>query len=374
MHGDADQEYRILVCGGDGTVTWILTALEKAAEKTSVHLLDVPVAIVPLGTGNDLARSLGWGGKLRAIPELLEYLRYVVEAEIVEMDQWRLVLRPHNPVPEEHKLRSSGSHPRPITDKEVADKYLVRMNQALQTFEDRGTEMFAGLWQNYYSFGFDAKVANSVDVVRSNTSCGQFMFKSGCGKVCYAWQAVRHSFFNAVLTQAIRPIKGTPPGNDGSFSEFKPSLENREVGCLRKGRLRQLMLVNINSYAAGQEVMPRKKDPLPGPSDGALEVLAVRNVLSNLAMAMRLLLPTYLESVGALAFTVASGQYMQLDGEPWRVDGGCDVLVEHHRKVYMLRAPASSHNWRGHVQTTFWGTEQERKSRISQSSQLSSDA
>lgn len=46
------------VAGGDGTVGWVLGSL------TELHTQDrkpvPPVAVIPLGTGNDLSRSFGW--------------------------------------------------------------------------------------------------------------------------------------------------------------------------------------------------------------------------------------------------------------------------------------------------------------------------
>ncbi|VDN91071.1 unnamed protein product [Brugia pahangi] len=44
---------RIIIADGDGTVSLSLDAINELQRK-------LPVAVLPLGTGNDLSRTLGW--------------------------------------------------------------------------------------------------------------------------------------------------------------------------------------------------------------------------------------------------------------------------------------------------------------------------
>jgi Diacylglycerol kinase catalytic domain len=81
----AFRNLRILVCGGDGTVSWIIAALERLKLKRKWP----PIAILPLGTGNDLARIHGWGGGYNN-ESLIGILEDVADSYISLLDQWEL--------------------------------------------------------------------------------------------------------------------------------------------------------------------------------------------------------------------------------------------------------------------------------------------
>lgn len=78
---------RIMVCGGDGTVSWIIATLEKMDLKRKWP----PIAILPLGTGNDLARIHGWGGGYNN-ESLIGILDQVADSFISLLDRWELTI------------------------------------------------------------------------------------------------------------------------------------------------------------------------------------------------------------------------------------------------------------------------------------------
>ena len=77
---------RILVCGGDGTVSWIVSTIDKMQLQRRP-----PIAILPLGTGNDLARIHGWGGGYNNEP-LTAILEQVADSYISWLDRWEMTI------------------------------------------------------------------------------------------------------------------------------------------------------------------------------------------------------------------------------------------------------------------------------------------
>lgn len=43
---------RAIVCGGDGTVLWVVNEIVESG--TPIH--NVPIGVIPIGTGNDFSR------------------------------------------------------------------------------------------------------------------------------------------------------------------------------------------------------------------------------------------------------------------------------------------------------------------------------
>jgi hypothetical protein len=76
--------FQLLICGGDGTVSWIISALEKMNLKRWP-----PIGILPLGTGNDLSRIHGWGGGYDN-ESLLLILKQISDAYISMLDLWEV--------------------------------------------------------------------------------------------------------------------------------------------------------------------------------------------------------------------------------------------------------------------------------------------
>eukprot|EP01018_Ginkgo_biloba_P006870 Gb_32598 [translate_table: standard] len=123
--------FRVLVCGGDGTVGWVLDAIEKQNYESPP-----PVAILPVGTGNDLARVLSWGGGLGSVERqggLCMVLGHIEHAAVTMLDRWRVTIN-------------------------------ERLSKQVQS-----TVQSVKLMNNYLGIGCDAKVALDIHMLREES-------------------------------------------------------------------------------------------------------------------------------------------------------------------------------------------------------------
>ncbi|CAF1050325.1 unnamed protein product [Rotaria sordida] len=147
---------RICICGGDGTVAWILSRLMDAFPP----LKNPPVSICPLGTGNDMSRALGWGYRYKP-KQLMETLTQISRAHSTPLDRWRIQIealeinRSNNEfVNRRRRFSSFMRHPKFIRNAE-------------QPFYDNHRTPINTYFFNYISFGLDAAIV--VDYYASRT-------------------------------------------------------------------------------------------------------------------------------------------------------------------------------------------------------------
>lgn len=86
--------FKVLVCGGDGTVAWVLDVIERQNFESPP-----PVAILPLGTGNDMSRVLHWGRGFSIVDGqggLSTLLHDIDQAAVTMLDRWKVNIREEN--------------------------------------------------------------------------------------------------------------------------------------------------------------------------------------------------------------------------------------------------------------------------------------
>ncbi|XP_032308336.1 eye-specific diacylglycerol kinase isoform X1 [Drosophila ananassae] len=208
---------RVLACGGDGTVGWVLSVLD------TIHppLQPVPaVGVLPLGTGNDLARALGWGGGYTDEP-IGKILREIGMSQCVLMDRWRVKVTPNDDVTDDHVDRSKANVPLNVINNYFS--FGVDAHIALEFHEAREAhpERFNSRLRNKMYYG---QMGGKDLILRQYRNLSQWVTLECDGQDFTG--KLRDAGCHAVLFLNIPSYGGgTHPWND-SFGSTKPSIDD----------------------------------------------------------------------------------------------------------------------------------------------------
>ncbi|CAL8356420.1 unnamed protein product [Boreogadus saida] len=270
---------RVLVCGGDGTVGWVLDAIDAMKLKGQDPFIP-QVTILPLGTGNDLANTLGWGSGYAGEIAVEQVLRNILDAEVVKMDRWKV---------------------------QVASKGLYFRKPKVLSMN------------NYFSVGPDALMALNFHTHREKTP----------------------SFFSSrILNKVVYFLYGT---KDCLVQECKDLDKRIELELdgerVRLPSLEGIIVSNIGYWGGGCRLWEGMGDEPCPPTrldDGLLEVVGVFGSFHCAQIQVKMANPVRLGQAHTVRLVLKSSRMpMQVDGEPW-AQGPCTITITHKTQVHML--------------------------------------
>ncbi|GJQ73668.1 hypothetical protein Trydic_g14006 [Trypoxylus dichotomus] len=252
----APKPIKLLVAGGDGTVSWILS---------SVHKMDLDpqpaVSLLPLGTGNDLSRVLGWGKENPSEIDVGRMIKEIANAKTTFLDRWKVDIAPY---------RHLG----------------IRM-------PTKSLYMY-----NYFSIGVDAQVA--LDFHRTRES-RLYLFSSRVfNKLLYLCFGTQQ-----VVTADCRNIQ----------ERVDLYLDGKLVSL---PELESIVILNIPSWGAGVNLWSMTGDSsTQSYKDGVMEVVGIYSSFHIAQLQVGLSTPHKIGQAKVVEVHLKATSPLQVDGEPW---------------------------------------------------------
>lgn len=275
---------KVIACGGDGTVGWVMSAIDELNLRG-----DISVATMPLGTGNDLGRTLGWGCKYKK-ESVEKFIRKVLYGKKVKFDRWSLKTKP--------------------------------IQCELRGVADAKDSLPLNVFNNYFSFGADAKIALDFHIARERKP--EAFNNISYNKIVYAKSFVKDLFLYQSCKSTVESIATFECDGVDYLNKIK------ELEC------HSIVFVNIQSYANGRNPWKGDKKSTYTPqsySDGKFEVVGFKTV------------DLMWLQVGAHGDTIAQASKvkivtnsplpMQVDGEPCMLEPS-EILIDLKNQSTMI--------------------------------------
>jgi len=323
---------RMVIAGGDGTILWAIEEAEKHQINTRTQVM---LAVMPLGTGNDFSRFLGWGGKAPNMSRLLkngcqglaELVHRYAAAKPQEHDIWRVVM---------------------TVDPDRGTILKTNKDRRKEPIEAKSIEK---LMHSYFSAGNDARAGMGQEKARTSTRWGN-MLNYGF-QICIKGLPFRDKeYVRGFLKSLHHGTSASAPVicSTDDEEDFEEAIEAPVVPRLQ-GNPQVLMILNIPNCYGGlcrfwesaissglSTEDPSLLNAELDASDGKLEALTYGNlwcepVLTRVANSG---LPANYAKHAKRVFSGAP-MFLQLREEEWDVD----VHVQIDGEFFKLKNPTS---------------------------------
>ncbi|KAK9275424.1 hypothetical protein L1049_022688 [Liquidambar formosana] len=307
------EKMRVMVAGGDGTVGWVLGSLAQLHIQSREPV--PPVGIIPLGTGNDLSRSFGWGGSFPFAwkSAVKRSLHRAISAPICRLDSWQvLISMPSGEVVDPpHSLKPT----------EECD-----LDQGLDVEGDLPEKFtcYEGVFYNYFSVGMDAQVAYGFHHLRNEKP---YLAQGPiANKLIYSGYSCTQGWFF------------TPCTSDPSLRGLKNivRMHVKKVNCSEwehiqvPSSVRAIVALNLHNYGSGRnpwgnlkpEYLEKRGFVEAHADDGLLEIFGLKQGWHASFVMVELISAKHIAQAAAIRLEVRGGEwknaFMQMDGEPWK--------------------------------------------------------
>ncbi|XP_014509356.1 diacylglycerol kinase 2 [Vigna radiata var. radiata] len=276
--------FRVLVCGGDGTVAWVLDAIERRSYESPP-----PVAILPLGTGNDLSRVLNWGKGFSTLDGEggLTMLLHddISNAAVTMLDRWKVKISEESSEGKSNKVKTKSM-------------------------------------MNYLGIGCDAKVAYKFHVTRQISPekfCSQFL-----NKLRYAKEGARD-----IMDRTCADLPW----------QVWLEVDGRDIEIPKDSE--GLIVLNIGSYMGGVDLWQNGYEhdddfSLQSMHDKMLEVVCVCGAWHLGKLQVGLSQARRLAQGKVIKIHCSSPFPVQIDGEPFILQPGF-LEITHRGQAFMMR-------------------------------------
>ncbi|KAG4391496.1 hypothetical protein JHK82_013441 [Glycine max] len=275
--------FKVLVCGGDGTVAWVLDAIERHNFESPP-----PVAILPLGTGNDLSRVLNWGRGFSTLDGqggLTMLLHDISNAAVTMLDRWEVKIVEESSEGKSNKVKTKSM-------------------------------------MNYLGIGCDAKVAYKFHITREinpEKFCSQFL-----NKLRYAKEGARD-----IMDRTCADLPW----------QVWLEVDGRDIEIPKDSE--GLIVLNIGSYMGGVDLWQNGYEHdddfrLQSMHDKMLEVVCVCGAWHLGKLQVGLSQARRLAQGKAIKIHCSSPFPVQIDGEPFIIQPGY-LEITHRGQAFMSR-------------------------------------